>query len=261
LGEPIFSIASGPSVFTTLSLLGLRESDAAGVEIGDAVVSVDRCELRDNGDDAADAGIRVGATGQLNLFESTIAGSGGAGVAVEGGEAFLTNATVALNGGPELEVTAGGELACDFCTIVHANDDDPEVSVVAADLRLDSSAIVGDCELTSAVVQSLGGNLEAPGDTCELDPSDDLPSTADPKLAELGQNGGPTSTFLPAADSPMVGNADGCTFVDQRIGFRPSESCEIGSVEREATDVATPLFLDGFEQGHPGAWSATAGAA
>ena len=54
-----------------------------------------------------------------------------------------------------------------------------------------------------------------------------------------------------------MGNADGCTFVDQRLGFRPPDSidCEIGAVELEATGIVTLLFLDGFEQGDEQAWS------
>jgi hypothetical protein len=46
--------------------------------------------------------------------------------------------------------------------------------------------------------------------------------------------------------------------VDQRIGLRPADSigCDIGALERDALEVVTSLFVDGFDQGSPAAWSA-----
>jgi hypothetical protein len=87
---------------------------------------------------------------------------------------------------------------------------------------------------------SLGYNLDGDG-TCSLTSSTDL-NGIDPKLGPLQDNGGPTQTMLPAADSlavdaggpstpePQFGFA--CPAADQRGTSRPQgHACDIGAVE------------------------------
>ena len=54
---------------------------------------------------------------------------------------------------------------------------------------------------------------------------------ADPLLAPLGNNGGPTATHLPAAGSPLRGAGHGCPATDQRGNPRDPARCTIGAVE------------------------------
>jgi hypothetical protein len=61
-------------------------------------------------------------------------------------------------------------------------------------------------------------------------PADTLHS--DPKLASLAPNGGPTSTMMPAADSPALGQGNGCPATDQRGVARSANGCDAGAVER-----------------------------
>jgi hypothetical protein len=61
-------------------------------------------------------------------------------------------------------------------------------------------------------------------------PSDTLHS--DPKLAGLADNGGPTQTMMPAADSPALGIGNTCPTTDQRGATRPANGCDAGAVER-----------------------------
>jgi len=57
---------------------------------------------------------------------------------------------------------------------------------------------------------------------------------ADPKLAALADNGGPTKTILPAKDGPAVGIGKGCPATDQRGKPRKSpHGCTAGAVEVE----------------------------
>jgi hypothetical protein len=54
---------------------------------------------------------------------------------------------------------------------------------------------------------------------------------ANPGLSELGDHGGPTPTFVPAADGPAAGAGSGCPEVDQRGEARDVGSCALGAVE------------------------------
>ena len=54
---------------------------------------------------------------------------------------------------------------------------------------------------------------------------------ADPLLAPLGSNGGPTATHLPAPGSPLRGAGHGCPATDQRGNPRDPARCTIGAVE------------------------------
>ena len=54
---------------------------------------------------------------------------------------------------------------------------------------------------------------------------------ADPLLGALGDNGGPTPTMLPAANSPLHGLGRNCPSTDQRGRPRNASSCTAGAVE------------------------------
>jgi hypothetical protein len=71
-----------------------------------------------------------------------------------------------------------------------------------------------------------GGNLEWPdGQACSASPL-----VADPLLAELGDNGGPSATMLPDAASPAQDLGTACPLTDQR-GEPRDEPCTAGAVE------------------------------
>ena len=81
----------------------------------------------------------------------------------------------------------------------------------------------------------------------------------DPRLGDLADNGGPTSTHLPAGDSLVLGLAlpPHCPPLDQRGASRDPDDCDGGAVQLVAADPPTPIFRDGFVQGDTEAWSAT----
>jgi hypothetical protein len=54
---------------------------------------------------------------------------------------------------------------------------------------------------------------------------------ADPALAGLADNGGPTQTLLPASGSPLRGQGRNCPATDQRGNARSTASCTVGAVE------------------------------
>ncbi len=54
---------------------------------------------------------------------------------------------------------------------------------------------------------------------------------ADPLLGALGNNGGPTKTLVPAANSPAAGAGKACPPTDQRGNPRTPDGCTAGAVE------------------------------
>jgi parallel beta-helix repeat protein len=83
-----------------------------------------------------------------------------------------------------------------------------------------------------------GGNAQWPVER-EAGGSDDPDAlcaagalVADPRLGEMGDNGGPTPTAAPAADSPAIGLGTDCPETDQR-GEPRGEPCTSGAVEVE----------------------------
>ncbi len=93
---------------------------------------------------------------------------------------------------------------------------------------------------------SLGYNFDGGGNTCGLDGAGDLVN-ADPQLAALANNGGPTQTHLPMpgsaaidAGNPVAPGSGGisCPVKDQRSLNRPADGngdlstrCDMGAVE------------------------------
>jgi len=160
-------------------------------------------------------------------------------------------------------VTGGGELACIHCTVADAVN--PSQQLLALDggiLELASTIVAASCFADEdSFIDSLGGNLESPRTSCNLDQADDedLVTAEQLVLGPLQPNGGPTRTHLPGAASHAIDTARdrACVTTDQRGADRPSTLCDRGAVERGATAPPTELFVDGFEQGYLGAWAGT----
>jgi hypothetical protein len=99
-------------------------------------------------------------------------------------------------------------------------------------------APAGFLEMHAVMVSTTGFNLDN-GSSCGFSVSTDH-SGADPLLAALAANGGPTATQAIGAGSPAVDAggtpAQGCPPVDQRGATRPDEpsdngACDIGAFE------------------------------
>jgi hypothetical protein len=114
---------------------------------------------------------------------------------------------------------------------------------------ISNSIVRGSCGMNGGVLQNNAGNIESPGDVCNLDPefNDVGISATDLALGALGDHGGQTPTFLPGEDSRAIDRASTpqCLAVDQRGYARPGGArCDVGSVESDADDT---LFADGFD--------------
>jgi hypothetical protein len=95
-------------------------------------------------------------------------------------------------------------------------------------LRRAAATRADDCDTS---VGTGGGNLEG-AETCGFRDATDK-QNADPKLAALAPNGGPTSTMALATDSPAVNaaGAEACLATDQRGVARTASACDSGAYE------------------------------
>ena len=127
-----------------------------------------------------------------------------------------------------------------------------------ASLAIANTILAGSCQFPSSGRQLAiaYNNIESAGSTCRLATAalgaqnHSAASSAELHLAALADNGGPTPTRMPLADSIAIdqGRSNYCTAADQRHFVGADANCDIGAVEAGATmDV---LFSDGFDPGH-----------
>ncbi len=244
-----------------VTLTGGAAPTAGGhaVSVGGADLTIERCEIHGN-DGTNNHTVRASLFASLTVRESTIRDNAGGGVLISQASGVLINTTISNNVNTELTVSGDATVLCQHCTV---RDDEAgdEINLVAGTsiLQLASSVVIGDCVVAAGnQIDSLGGNLESSGATCDLG-SGDLENVASHGLGALGWNGGPTTTHVPGVTSPALGLATSlfCAPSDQRGATRDAESCDAGSVERSIVRPPIPLFADGFLQADTEAWSAT----
>lgn len=109
-----------------------------------------------------------------------------------------------------------------------------------------NSVFVHACPVAvgATVVQSLGGNVESPGDVCGFSDPTDRPSVLDARLGGLASNGGPTQTHALLTGSAAIDSAidASCDGKDQRSTSRPADGdgdgikhCDRGAYELVCT--------------------------
>lgn len=117
-------------------------------------------------------------------------------------------------------------------------------------LNVFNSILSGSCALEAAAIDVNLGNIESPGDSCDLSAANNQLNVTGATLAigSLADHGGPTTTYQPAPTSPAINaaNATFCLTIDQRNFVRPfGGGCDIGSTEvGSRTEV---VLADGFE--------------
>ncbi|MEE8523817.1 MAG: right-handed parallel beta-helix repeat-containing protein [Thermoanaerobaculia bacterium] len=170
----------------------------------------------------------------LTVVNSTFSGNsarrGGGIYSSSASHVFITNSTLAAN-----TATFGGDA--------FANNASPAPTFA-------NTLFTGGCSIFSNLHVSLGGNIESPGNTCQL-PDTDRHSIADPGIAGLADNSGPTWTHALLPGSPAIDTAvDGqCPDTDQRGFERPFDgdedmvaTCDVGAYELHEPNL-TPLEI------------------
>lgn len=191
--------------------------------------------------------------GTVILTKSTVSGNtattGGGGISFAGTVA-LTNSTVSGNaggsvgGGGIFTAATTAVLTLISSTVADNTSGNAGSGIVnAGTATLRNTVIEGDCD-GMGTVNSSGGNIESPADTCGLDPSagDQVNITSgELNLGPLRDNGGPTLTRAPLANSFAIDVIEPADCIDaqaerlatdQRGIERPQGSaCDVGAVE------------------------------
>ncbi len=245
-GGAIFHIESQLTINNSLFRLNRAQSESA-------------VELSDGGAIYSGIPFQVGDIADLtiknSLFESNQATGKGGGLHLADNNARITNTTFSGNSANSHAAISAveGDLALVHVTVA-GNQAVDEVDVmvgVGASGHIQNSIISGRCQLLSFTgFESLGGNIESPGDSCDLVATQDLVNVHPRSLIDssLEDNGGPTATHaIRYAFSPAIGNALPLNDIshDQRLLSRDAMP-DSGAVEAYESDFIL-IFRDGFE--------------
>ncbi len=207
-------------------------------------------------------------SGSLILINSTVAGnvitgqSGeGAGIDMRGTGLTLANATVFGNSAPQ-----GGNLNVSSSQLTLAG------TLIAGGVQTVSGGpSSSNCNLDTVTETDIGHNLESTTPSqCGLSVGKQDLIGANPQLASLAANGGPTQTMAPGGTSPALTAGGSCTdisqpgtaplTVDQR-GLPRATPCDIGAVQHQLVAqqsapsiTGTPTFGKTLTCS-PGTWS------
>jgi len=251
-----------------------------GVAIRDGSLWVLDSTFADNVAGGFGGGLAIGdEPGLARISGSTFSGNAateGGGLALVGTvSATLVNSTLTDNlagtSGGGIEVgPATAELALDFATVTgNAAPDGAALHAAKGRIAIHGS-LVGespagaDCAVADGVLSASGANLDTDG-SCAALAGGAVSTVTSLELRPLGANGGPTRTRPPLLGSPALDAAPECATGsgaaiarDQRGYLRPRDDdfddlpeCDLGAIELGY------LFVDGFESGSTGNWSAT----
>jgi len=180
----------------------------------------------------------------LDLTNSTVSGN----TASDRGGGIYNGASANLGGNGALALIQS-TLASNFAAGIH---DDIYNNVAGAPM-VATNAIVQSCILggdSTAAFTDNGGNLDA-GSGCGFTEASSK-SNATLDLGTLADNGGPTLTIMPGANSDAIGFGlpDTCRNApvndrDQRGYVRPAVGCSSGAADPNAS-ANDSIFFDGF---------------
>ncbi len=214
-------------------------------------ITLDRATLAHNSA-ATGGGVGLASGAALDLFQGTLSANvatseGGAlGIDGEAGEVSLTFSTITGSSAPAGSALSWGDGA----------------------VRIHGS-LLGDgsggetCASTAGALTASGWNL-ATDASCGALAGGGVGEVGKLGLGPLSDQGGLVATHLPLAGSPALDAAPACAGPNGRLVSndarrypRPTDddgdgeaACDLGAVERG------PLFVDGFESGGSGAWTA-----
>ncbi|ELR99943.1 calcium-binding protein [Gloeocapsa sp. PCC 73106] len=233
----------------------------------DSVNNINNSVISDNVSTLSGAGF-TNFGGEINITNSTILGNrstnGSGGAILNVADLNITNSTIsgntAFNRGGAINQASLGLLTISNSTITgnsatntagglasYAGPNNTSQVIVAntiisGNFNTPDVALFGSEPLTNNITSS-GGNLIGTGNVLEFfnQPTDQI-NIINPGLAPLGDNGGPTPTHLPLADSPAIDagvNAlipPGVTTDQRGLDRIFNETVDVGAVEIQVSE-------------------------
>ena len=241
----------GPLRIDGVTFSGNNALSAAAIDHFGGTLTLTNSTL--SGNTAVDSGGGLVNGGTASLSNSTLSGNAafngfGGGIFAFNGTVSLNNVTIANNVGHN-----GGGLALtsdvtdiDFGTVIHFKN-----TILAGNTA--SGGQGPDCFLVAGTLNSQGHNLIQDTSACLIsgDPTGNI-TGVDPKLAPLGDNGGPAFTHALLAGGPAIDAGDratpgsggtACEATDERAVARPQgAACDIGAYELQGGGIP-PLII------------------
>ncbi len=204
------------AVISNLTISGGKESGNGGGIYNTAVLTLQDCTL--TGNQASGNGGAIDNIGTLTIRNSTICGNtatNGGGI-YNNGTLAVTDATISGNSAQ----SQGGGIQNASSAAAVLNGTIVALDTSGGDL---SGAFAGSYDIIADDTGQFSANTSS-----DIDP-------ANPQLAPLANNGGPTETMALQTDSPAIGH--GSTFsgitTDQRGDPRPSVDPDIGAYQTQ----------------------------
>ena len=257
-------IAPGSTASVVLTkITGQVAGGTGGGILNDGTLELDRSTVELN---QSVWGAGIHSRGDLTLTASTIgfntALQFGAGLANEG-SATAVNATISGNVastyGANVTNLTDGELVLVHSTI--SDGSSPIADAVHNDSTVDTTSSIFKGVCGGIGLASSNGNLESPGNTCNLSRSRDKKnvSAESLNLYPLDEYGGPTLTNRLGYGSVAMDTAlqAPCPQTDQRGVERPQDGDADGNIrcDRGAFEALEVFFFsDGFESGDTSVW-------
>lgn len=211
------------------------QGDFGGAVFSRGNITATGVTLEADGTAATDEAAVYLFSGTAGFTNTTVVGSGGAssrggGIHNAGAVLTLTNDTLSDNIRGSLLTDQGASTSV-ANTIIANGFSDGDGDCVAANLPS------GNGTTAKAITTDLGGNLDQ-DNSCGLTAANGDQPGADPKLASIADNGGPTRTEALVFGSPAFGTANeqSCPATDQR-GEGRGDPCEIGAFEAQFTSL------------------------
>ncbi len=228
----------GNLTLTDVSFTGNNAAGGGGLFVGGGNVDGVGVTFENNGGSAFDGGAAYVLRGNLSLTNATIVGNGwassiGGGIANGGGTLTLVHDTFSGNVRGAIQTDQGAETIVGSTIIGAGFADGTDFACLPSGRWTDQ---FNDVPVGQAITNDDGNNFDQDGH-CGFNGNGDI-INADPHLASIADNGGPTRTQALLAGSQAIGNANEleCPATDQRDITRDG-LCDIGAFNTHPTSA------------------------
>ena len=228
----------GNLTLTDVSFTGNSAAAGGGLFVGGGNVAGTGVTFENNGGGDFDGGAAYMLRGTLSLTNATIVGNGsgsaiGGGIANGGGTLTLVHDTFSGNVRGAIQTDQGAETIVGSTIIGAGFADGTDFACLPSGRWTDP---FNDVPVGQAITNDDGNNFDQDGH-CGFNGNGDI-INADPHLASIADNGGPTRTQALLAGSQAIGNANEleCPATDQRDITRDGP-CDIGAFNTRPTSA------------------------